>query len=124
MVFVNKVRKGHPNNALIKHPKMPTNPTFVIVHTAKDVEYVATGFIEKNKDEVSPLTIKVANTSTDQILQELFSPNLEVGNKKDKTLSKKVRTQMNDLMRDLNACDVNFIRCIKPNDDKKPQTVW
>lgn len=27
-------------------------------------------------------------------------------------------------MQELNSCDVHFIRCIKPNDSKKPQELW
>lgn len=32
---------------------MPSDPSFILVHTAKDVCYTVTGFREKNKDEMS-----------------------------------------------------------------------
>ena len=35
---------------------MPTTPTFIVVHTAKEVEYSIQGFREKNMDEISILT--------------------------------------------------------------------
>jgi len=38
---------------------------------------------------------------------------------KDKFLSVKFRKQMKDLMTELNSCEVNFIRCIKPNEEKR-----
>jgi myosin heavy subunit len=31
---------------------------------------------------------------------------------------------MADLMRELNSCDVHFVRCIKPNDKGLKETVW
>jgi myosin-5 len=34
---------------------MTSNPTFLVVHTAKEVEYTINGFREKNKDEISVL---------------------------------------------------------------------
>lgn len=40
---------------------MTSKPTFILVHTAKDVEYNITGFREKNKDELSLLTHKVSS---------------------------------------------------------------
>ena len=38
---------------------------------------------------------------------------------KDRFLSVKFRKQMKDLMNELNSCEVHFIRCIKPNEEKK-----
>ena len=35
---------------------MPSNPSFIIKHTAKDVEYCIVGFRDKNKDELSSMT--------------------------------------------------------------------
>ena len=39
----------------------------------------------------------------------------------DKFLGAKFRMQMKDLMTELNSCDVHFIRCIKPNEEKKKE---
>ena len=38
---------------------------------------------------------------------------------KDKFLSVKFRKQMKDLINELHSCEVNFIRCIKPNEEKR-----
>jgi myosin heavy subunit len=37
-----------------------------------------------------------------------------------KYLGAKFRFQMSQLMKELNTCDCHFIRCIKPNEVKKP----
>jgi myosin heavy subunit len=42
------------------------------------------------------------------------------GGKKDKFLATKFRAEIKELMEELEKCDVHFIRCIKPNEIKKP----
>ena len=39
--------------------------------------------------------------------------------KGDKYIGTKIRKEMAELMKELNSCDVHFIRCIKPNELKK-----
>jgi myosin heavy subunit len=68
---------------------MPSKPTFIIVHTAKDVEYTINGFRDKNKDEVPPLMMKITQGSTNSLVSALFTGDKL---KKDKSLSKKVRS--------------------------------
>lgn len=53
--LLNKIKTCHKTNPLLVAPKMPSNPTFIVVHTAKDVEYTIFGFRDKNKDEMSQL---------------------------------------------------------------------
>ncbi len=36
------------------------NPTFIINHTAKEVEYTVTNFRDKNKDELSNIILKTS----------------------------------------------------------------
>lgn len=46
--FLNKLRLTHKANKYFIIPKITGKPTFTIVHSAKDVEYTATSFTEKN----------------------------------------------------------------------------
>jgi myosin heavy subunit len=39
--------------------------------------------------------------------------------KGDKYIGTKIRKEMAELMKELNSCDVHFIRCLKPNELKK-----
>ncbi|KAM3127892.1 hypothetical protein pb186bvf_020010 [Paramecium bursaria] len=117
--LLQKIRKTHKDPNLILQPKMPTTPSFIVVHTAKEVEYSIQGFREKNMDEISILTQKNSSNSGNQLVSKLFTVEPTQG-KKDKSLSKKIRSQMTELMKELNSCDVHFVRCIKPNDVKKP----
>lgn len=38
--------------------------------------------------------------------------------KGDKFLATKIKKEMTELMNKLNNCDVHFVRCIKPNEEK------
>jgi myosin heavy subunit len=61
-------------------------------------------------------------TSKNRIIQEIFLEEVRDLNKKsnDKSLSQKIQKEMKELMSELKTGDVHFVRCIKPNDDKKP----
>ncbi|KAL4501636.1 hypothetical protein ABPG72_018687 [Tetrahymena utriculariae] len=99
----------------IQFPKIQKS-TFIIKHTATDVEYSSEDFCDKNKDEVSKQIESCIRQSKNQIVVSIFS--IE-GNEatslmqKDKFLGEKFRNQMNDLMSVLNSCQVHFVRCIK-----------
>ena len=48
-----KEKYAHNPNHKFKNPKKISDSTFIIIHTAQEVEYEIKGFIEKNKDEVN-----------------------------------------------------------------------
>ena len=96
--MLNNIKKNHSQNPFFQSPKI-SNSTFVIIHTAKDVEYNITGFREKNLDELSNLLLQVSTSSQNPMIQYLFTG--QVAEKKDKTLSKKIRTSMDNLMKEL-----------------------
>jgi myosin heavy subunit len=52
--LLNNMKKNHAANPFFSSPKI-NNAIFIIIHTAKDVEYNITGFREKNLDELSNL---------------------------------------------------------------------
>jgi myosin heavy subunit len=114
--LLQNIRKQHKANALLVNPKMPTNPTFTLIHTAKDVEYNVNGFRAKNRDETSVILLDAMSVSHSELVADLF---VKSDIKSDKFLGTKIRKEMSELMKELNSCDVHFIRCIKPNEVKK-----
>lgn len=54
------------------NPKMPSKPTFIVVHTAKEVEYSIVGFRERNKDELPNLTHKLSSFSKNYLVAKIF----------------------------------------------------
>ncbi|KAL4429083.1 hypothetical protein ABPG74_022169 [Tetrahymena malaccensis] len=143
--FYQKVVSTYSKNDFIKIPKIQ-NMKFSIVHTAKEVEYTAEGFRNKNKDEISTFLDSCIQSSSNteicsiwQGIAEINMADMDVSvksmqdmttsmrgtmkkvenkGKAQKFLGAKFRAQMKDLMGELNSCDVHFIRCIKPNEDK------
>lgn len=133
-LLLNKLAKTHAKNpcfSLVKNRPA----SFLIVHTAKPVEYEIKGFRAKNKDEIPNGIHSLLQGSKDEILIQMFQnmslpgEKSEINEKKklgsvgvskaDKFLGAKFRNQMKDLMGELFSCEVHFIRCIKPNENKK-----
>ena len=53
-------------------------------------------------------------------MNELYPPGREVSSKEKKaSLSKQFQSQLNTLMRRLNKTQPHYIRCVKPNNDKR-----
>ena len=57
--------------------------------------------------------------SNNTLIKVLFQTNPDDLNKKaDKFLASKIKKEMVELMNELTSCDVHFVRCIKPNEEK------
>uniref|UniRef100_A0A6Q2XFJ6 Myosin VIIBb n=1 Tax=Esox lucius TaxID=8010 RepID=A0A6Q2XFJ6_ESOLU len=110
---------------------------FGIRHFAGEVYYDSRGFLEKNRDALSSDIIKLINTSTNKLLQQIFEKELTNNVAKNpasngrivmtpvsslkqiSTLSGQFRQSLDSLMKALYICQPFFIRCFKPNDDKQ-----
>lgn len=125
--LVNKIRTVHKTNVKFQIPKL-TKDSFILVHTAKNVEYNINGFRNKNKDELTKIVTEAIYSSTFPEIVKIFKGSKDEvlndeqpKNKKntDKYLGAKFRLQMKELMSELLSCDCHFIRCIKPNEQIK-----
>eukprot|EP00040_Diaphanoeca_grandis_P035564 m.224049 g.224049 ORF g.224049 m.224049 type:complete len:1049 (-) comp33420_c1_seq1:231-3377(-) len=99
---------------------------FTIMHYAGQVTYEASGFCERNRDMIQPDLLRLLQSSGKQFLVDLFpeDPNAldkHGRKKKQMTAGGKIRTQANELVTKLMQCTPHYIRCIKPNETKKPQ---
>jgi myosin-1 len=99
---------------------------FTIQHYAGHVTYEVDGFCERNRDAISPDLLKLVKTSTDPFLAALFPEDAEQVDKhgrkkKQPTSGGKIRTQANLLVDTLMKTTPHYIRCIKPNETKKPK---
>lgn len=79
------------------------------------------GFLEKNRDSFSQDLRNVVQATSNEFLKKLFESEFREESKAKKTLSSQFRTSLDALMRNLNARHPYFVRCIKPNELKKPQ---
>merc|ERR1712061_602967 len=114
-------------------PKPDPNAHFAVVHYAATVSYNLTGWLFKNKDPLNDTIVEMMKNGSNSLLITCFADHpgqpLEVkkdagggGKKKGggKTVSSFYKTQLDDLMKTLNATDPAFIRCVVPNTHKIP----
>ncbi|XP_041967464.1 unconventional myosin-If [Alosa sapidissima] len=98
------------------------NAGFVIHHYAGKVSYDINGFCERNRDVLFPDLIELMQSSTHDFICSLFPENLNTDKKsRPTTASSKIRKQANDLVNTLMKCTPHYIRCIKPNETKRPK---
>ncbi|XP_036305816.1 unconventional myosin-If isoform X2 [Pipistrellus kuhlii] len=95
---------------------------FVIHHYAGKVSYDVSGFCERNRDVLFSDLIELMQTSEQAFLRMLFPEKLDVDKKgRPSTAGSKIKKQANDLVTTLKKCTPHYIRCIKPNETKKPR---
>merc|ERR1712180_246250 len=116
--------------------KTDKNAHFAISHYAGIVSFNVTGWLEKNKDPVNDSVVEIMkSTSTCELLVLLWADHpgqpttapKEEGKKKKKgggkTVSSVYLVSLVDLMNTLYSCEPHFVRCLVPNNHKKPGDV-
>merc|ERR1719400_1069467 len=140
----------HPNFAKAQS-KTDKNAHFAVVHYAGTVSYNVTGWLDKNRDPINDTVVDLLKkTKACALMNEIYSdhpgqtkeeedlppPGHRRGKKrvvvKSKTAAKMAnfktvcsyfRDQLNNLINMLMATEPSFIRCIVPNNHKKPGVV-
>ncbi|OCT89536.1 unconventional myosin-Ie [Xenopus laevis] len=98
------------------------NQGFIIHHYAGKVSYDVEGFCERNRDVLFMDLIELMQSSQQHFIQALFPENLQAEKKgRPTTAGSKIKKQANDLVNTLMKCTPHYIRCIKPNETKKPR---
>ncbi|XP_056134061.1 unconventional myosin-Ie isoform X2 [Lampris incognitus] len=98
------------------------NQGFIIHHYAGKVSYDAEGFCERNRDVLFTDLIELMQSSEIGFIRALFPENLNAEKKgRPTTAGSKIKKQANDLVSTLMKCTPHYIRCIKPNETKKPK---
>ncbi|XP_075885012.1 myosin IEb [Nelusetta ayraudi] len=98
------------------------NRGFVIHHYAGKVSYDVDGFCERNRDVLFNDIIELMQSSEFQFIRALFPENLEAEKRgRPSTASSKIKKQANTLVQTLMKCTPHYIRCIKPNETKRPR---
>ncbi|XP_052455434.1 unconventional myosin-VIIa isoform X2 [Carassius gibelio] len=141
--MLNKMNQLHGKGGIYMPPKNNHEAQFGIKHFAGVVYYDTKGFLEKNRDALSSDVIQLIQTSSNKLLKQIFRNELGTAETKTSsnhtvftprnslrqtteskkrvpTLSGQFRQSLDSLMKTLTACQPFFIRCIKPNDFKKP----
>lgn len=125
--FVSKSATLHAGGCFRKDPGSDAS-VFGIQHYAGWVEYDATQFVTKNMNTLPMDLLECAKASSrNAIVAHELAPGRRggvqaTGGKKvvSETVGSKFRQQLHALMTDLSATRTRYIRCIKPNQDKRP----
>eukprot|EP01119_Soliformovum_irregulare_P010468 TRINITY_DN2578_c1_g1_i2.p1 TRINITY_DN2578_c1_g1~~TRINITY_DN2578_c1_g1_i2.p1 ORF type:complete len:862 (-),score=300.70 TRINITY_DN2578_c1_g1_i2:139-2724(-) len=137
--FLQKVSQQFKTSKCYKQP-LRIQGVFTITHYAGDVTYDTVGFLHKNKDTVNADLVRVIHGSSLEFLVNLF-PKDDAGaakgakpvpvrgqpmkaqqQTKKTTLGTQFRAQLTSLMTTLSATEPHFIRAIKPNSEKIPNS--
>ena len=139
--FEDKLKAQHlGKSAPFAKPQSKTdkNAHFAVIHYAGTVSYNVTNWLEKNKDPLNDTVIDVLKRATNELLVYLWrdhpgqsAPPEEAGDGKKKkkkgggakTVSSVFLADLFRLMDTLHATEPHFIRCIVPNNHKKPLMV-
>uniref|UniRef100_A0A8C5NDW9 Myosin VIIAa n=1 Tax=Gouania willdenowi TaxID=441366 RepID=A0A8C5NDW9_GOUWI len=140
--MLNKLNFQHKLNTNYIPPKNNHETQFGIQHFAGVVYYETRGFLEKNRDTLYGDIIQLVHSSKNKFIKQIFqadvamvtdSLQLQQHNvvcfchsserksfKRSPTLSSQFKRSLELLMRTLSVCQPFFVRCIKPNEYKKP----
>ena len=138
--FAEKVHTVHEREDALTVPKLTKlggkrlkeDEAFVLRHFAGDVTYETDGFLDKNNDTIHDSLLGVLSESGSPFVTELRPAESE-DDRKDakfgpqggrfKSVSHRFSKQLQELMATLNSTNSHFIRCIKPNQEQKPQVL-
>uniref|UniRef100_A0A8C5C3V0 Myosin VIIA n=1 Tax=Gadus morhua TaxID=8049 RepID=A0A8C5C3V0_GADMO len=128
-----KLNSQHKLNPNYIQPKNSYETQFGIQHFAGVVNYETKGFLEKNRDSLHTDIIQLVHSSKNKFIKQIFQADVamvktyvtsgeswHMGAKRSPTLSSQFKRSLEMLMRTLNLCQPFFVRCIKPNELKKP----
>lgn len=127
--LVNKFRTNHQKkgtelNPHIDFPKVKRTQ-FVINHYAGSVTYETVGFMEKHRDTLQKDLLDLIQSSSIDMLPELFIENdsvLDSNGARSKTavrsLGSQFKASLSQLMENISTTNSHYVRCIKPNSNK------
>uniref|UniRef100_A0A8D0CXJ8 Myosin VIIA n=1 Tax=Sander lucioperca TaxID=283035 RepID=A0A8D0CXJ8_SANLU len=118
-----KLNSQHKLNYNYIPPKNSYATQFGIQHFAGVVNYETRGFLEKNRDSLHTDIIQLIHSSKNKFIKQIFQADVAMGaetRKRSPTLSSQFKRSLEMLMRTLSVCQPFFVRCIKPNEVKKP----
>lgn len=126
---LNSIWKGKSS----KYETQRFNSGFILQHYAGSVEYSVSGWLDKNKDPLNDNLTKLLANSNEPFVSAIFADYLvetddipgkpRVGITKKgvfRTVSQRHKEGLNSLMNQLYTTTPHFVRCIIPNEEKRP----
>eukprot|EP00041_Stephanoeca_diplocostata_P036653 m.1347145 g.1347145 ORF g.1347145 m.1347145 type:complete len:2141 (-) comp24909_c0_seq1:347-6769(-) len=123
LINLQKVHFKHPDFLL---PRSMGDLEFGINHFAGKVYYSVDGFLEKNRDTFSSDLIMAIAESNSDFMVSLFRKLITSGPKtrrRSPSVATQFKTSLKLLLERLKECNPYFVRCIKPNERKLPNSL-
>ncbi|KAL7065008.1 hypothetical protein AAHC03_05159 [Spirometra sp. Aus1] len=127
--FIHKCHQAHKNNPHYGIPKISSNSEFLIVHFAGTIPYSVDGLVEKNRDRMRPEALSMlCNSGIEGIsfmfrrMSEIKRSNQPGAKGRSPTLLDSFHSSLQSLMETMKTKRPWFVRCIKPNPEKKALT--
>ncbi|XP_036003944.1 unconventional myosin-XV-like [Fundulus heteroclitus] len=133
--FLQKCHYHHGHSPLYTKPKMPL-PEFTIKHFAGRVTYQVYKFLDKNHDQVRQEVLDLFIQSRNKMVSNLFLAHADATGQQrgghmrksssvtrkyqPPTVSSKFQQSLLELVEKMERCNPFFVRCIKPNNMKRP----
>ncbi|XP_045464309.1 unconventional myosin IC [Harmonia axyridis] len=103
----------------LKMQKIMGRDEFCLIHYAGTVTYNVRGFLEKNNDLLYRDMRDAMSRSKNSIIREAFPASEQRSKKMPDTSITKFKNSLNTLLQSLIKKQPSYIRCIKPNDEKR-----
>jgi myosin heavy subunit len=131
---------GKLHQTLEKHkfyvkPRL-SRTAFGVLHYAGEVMYETPSFLEKNRDTLYDELVELVQGSSVEFIAGLFPPGnfmllshlicylhtrIDQNSAAKRTVSTQFKEELNNLMKTLSETSPHYVRCIKPNTEKKPK---
>jgi len=120
--FLSAIYTTLKGSAKLVKAKVSGNINFIVVHTIGEIQYNVTNFLIKNKDVVKAELVDVIKSSPNLVTKSLFENVVVERGKlaKGQLIGSQFMSQLEALMGLINQTEPHFIRCVKPNETKKP----
>ena len=134
--FLGKITQVHKRTKEFGKPDFKKRDSFTVKHSAADVCYSVGGFVLKNKDRLETAVEKSMQDAKLPLLEKMYPKEEEqkTGDGRSSGRSQKRNTftgsnamlslkftdNINKLVRALERTEPHFVRCLKPNNQKKP----
>lgn len=128
--FCQKVTSQHKAHGYFLCPKTRA-PQFGVRHYAGSVWYDVTGFLEKNRDTLREELADLVKSSSAKFISELLESisasvgraagqgKAAAGGRKKVTVASVFNDSLSSLISTMSKCAPYFVRCIKPNEEKR-----
>ncbi|XP_077961187.1 unconventional myosin-Ic [Gasterosteus aculeatus] len=119
---------GHPHFVTHKLANGKTRKAmgreeFRLLHYAGEVNYNVNGFLDKNNDLLNRNLKEVMCQSHNQIVSHCFRREEVMDQKRPEMAATQFKNNLMKLMEILGSKEPSYVRCLKPNDAKRPGTL-